>query len=487
MSLFDASLFDDAGDGAPDAAVEPQASAGQLDIFGNVVEVVPEPPADDVPAADDAEVTALDVTVADPVPVPVPVVDDADDVVVPEIVPTIDPDDPETDPGDVLNDPAWEPPIEVPVEPPAPVEPEVPVERVPSVDALWARVVGQERAVSQLRAAAMQPVHAYLLVGPPGSGAREAASAFGAALLCSRGGCGACAVCRAAIAGEHPDLVTVERVGASISVDQARDIIRMATRAPATGDRKVLVLVDFHLVTAAGPTLLKVIEEPPPSTVFVILADQVTNDLVTIASRCVQIPFVALGRDAVVAALVAEGVAPDRADEVARVSGGRLDRARLLAADPALAQRVELWQMVPRRLDDTGATVSVITGEVLAMLDAAAVGPLQEVHAAELAAFDERVAAIGGRGSVGARNELVERHKRELKRLRDDELRLGLTVLQHAYRDAVVGAVAAGDDPLARRAAAAIGAIDALVVELPRNPNLTVALWGLLAGLTPLR
>ena len=47
----------------------------------------------------------------------------------------------------------------------------------------WREVVGQERAVARLRAASARPVHAYLLVGPAGSGKRSLARAFAAQLL----------------------------------------------------------------------------------------------------------------------------------------------------------------------------------------------------------------------------------------------------------------------------------------------------------------
>src|SRR5436305_6012661 len=90
--------------------------------------------------------------------------------------------------------------------------------------ALYAGVIGQERAVEQLRAAARSPVHAYLLVGPPGAGKRPAARAFAAALLCHNGGCGECDVCRRVLGEVHPDVVVVEREGAYISVAQAREI-----------------------------------------------------------------------------------------------------------------------------------------------------------------------------------------------------------------------------------------------------------------------
>ena len=57
----------------------------------------------------------------------------------------------------------------------------------------------------------------------------------------------------------------------------------------------MLILDEFHLLRPEGAArLLKTVEEPPPSTVFVILADDVPVDLVTIASRCVRVDFHAL-------------------------------------------------------------------------------------------------------------------------------------------------------------------------------------------------
>ncbi|MDQ1423295.1 MAG: polymerase subunit delta, partial [Acidimicrobiaceae bacterium] len=81
-------------------------------------------------------------------------------------------------------------------------------------------IVGQPDAVVQLAAAASAPVHAYLFVGPAGSGKRAAGRAFAAALICADGGCGHCRDCRLALAGQHPDIREVERTGPAISVEQ---------------------------------------------------------------------------------------------------------------------------------------------------------------------------------------------------------------------------------------------------------------------------
>ncbi|MBV8297804.1 MAG: DNA polymerase III subunit delta' [Acidimicrobiia bacterium] len=339
-------------------------------------------------------------------------------------------------------------------------------------------LVGQQQAVQRLSAAAATPVHAYLFAGPPGSGKRDAARAFAAALLCPNGGDGTCDVCRRVLGGVHPDVVVVERSGPYITVEQAREIVRLAMRSPNEGRRKVLVLTDFHLVKEAAPTLLKVIEEPPESTVFVILADHIPVELETIASRCVRIDFRAIGRDELVATLVREGVERLAAEEAADAANGRLDRARLLASDPDLAARRQAWRRVPGRLDGTGAAVAVVAAELAQLIATAGVDPLHARHRAELEALEERATRYGDRVN---RRQVDEQHRRELRRLRIDELRFGLATLQQAYRDALVD----GSGPTGQ----CLDAVDAIVEAaeaLERNPNETLLIQSLLLKLPSL-
>ena len=340
-------------------------------------------------------------------------------------------------------------------------------------------IVGQESAVAHLRAAVAAPVHAYLLVGPPGSGKRTAAVALAAALLCPQGGCGECDVCLRALAGAHPDVVLVERSGPSITVDQAREVRRLAMRSPNEGVRKVLLLTDFHLVREASSVLLKVLEEPPASTVFVILAEQLPPELVTIASRCGQVDFGPLSSAQVAAALVGEGVDAAVAQEVAVVASGRLDRARLLANDPGFAARREAWRGVPGRLDGTGATVAVVAADLAELLGSAGVTSLEARQSAELAELADRVERTGERGA--GRKILTDRHKRELRRLRHDELRFGLATLAGAYGEALTGGTAD-----AKACIDAVAAIQATAAAMVRNPTEALLLQDLLLKLPPL-
>ncbi len=345
---------------------------------------------------------------------------------------------------------------------------------------LFDAVIGQDQAVAKLRDAVPAPVHAYLLAGPAGSGKREAARAFAAALLCPHGGDGTCRDCRLALAGEHPDVREFERTAAAITIDQARDITTLASRTPVEGARKVLILHEFHLLRDdAAAALLKTIEEPPASTVFVILADDLPPELITIASRCVRIDFRPVPHDLVVAALVADGTDPDAATLVADAAAGDLDRARLLATDPSLAARREAFHRLPTRLDGHGATVMAATDEVLGLIDGAA-EPLKQRQAAEVAELDRRAAQFGERR--GDRKEVEDRHKRELRRHRTDELKSGLVSLAAAYRDRLA------DDTLPDPAGgiAAVRLVHQAIEALDLNANERLLLESLLLRLPPI-
>ena len=331
---------------------------------------------------------------------------------------------------------------------------------------------GQPSATRVLAASIAKPVHAYLFHGPAGSGKRLAARAFAAELLgqSERDR-------RLVLAGLHPDVHEVERVGAAISAEQAEDVVRIASRAPLEGARKVLILDEFHLLRPeAAARLLKTIEEPAASTIFLVIANDIPPELVTIASRCVRVEFGGFTRQHLVALLVESGVELERAESAADGAGGSLDRARLLAADTGAVIRRHAFSGVPQRLDGTGAVVADIVAELQGLIEAAA-APLAERHTAEVKEIDERAKAHGERGS--GRKSLEERHKRELRRHRIDELKAGLVVMAGSYRDRLVSGAGRRDRDLV----AAVHAIHETIEALERNPNETLQLQALLVRL----
>jgi DNA polymerase-3 subunit delta' len=354
--------------------------------------------------------------------------------------------------------------------------------------ALFETVVGQDEAVAALRAAARNPVHAYLFRGAEGFGGMAAARGFAASLLCPDGGCGVCATCRGALAGTDPDLHIVRRTGASLSKETMRQVVGLAQRRPLAAARQVIVVPDMHLVLERAPVLLKTLEEPPGRTVFILLADELTPDLTTIASRCAEVVFPPLSRDVVAGLLEASGVAADTAAVVAESSGGNLERARVMVDDPEVADRVALWASVPNELAASGAAVATLTRRVLDSADRA-VEPLRAAHGRELENLTEAAKEMGERGLPG-RKEIVEQHQREERRFRTDALRAGLGVLARTYRTRVTGAAARGPiavgDRDVRAASDAVGLITEVTQALPRNPNESLLLQSLFSRLAAL-
>ena len=143
----------------------------------------------------------------------------------------------------------------------------------------------------------------------------------------------------------HPDLYLLEPLGDQIRIDEIRRLRRDLHMRPFEADRRVYLLVSAHLLNdEAADALLKDLEEPPPYAVMVLLADELGPLPETIRSRCQLVPFSRLSEKAVHTVLAAQapGLPADRVTALARVAGGRLDRAERLLDDDAAARREEL-------------------------------------------------------------------------------------------------------------------------------------------------
>jgi DNA polymerase-3 subunit delta' len=175
-----------------------------------------------------------------------------------------------------------------------------------------------------------------------------------ALLLCegeeSERPCGACRACRLVAAGNHPDVhvLASEHVGASLKIEQVRELAHRVTLTPVEGRRQVAILNRFEEATAsAANALLKTLEEPPPYVVLVVLACEADILLPTIVSRCQHIPLRPLPIRMVERALVERWEATsEKAELLAHLSSGRLGWAvRKLEDEEALERR-------SARLDD---------------------------------------------------------------------------------------------------------------------------------------
>ena len=300
---------------------------------------------------------------------------------------------------------------------------------------IWAPVIGQTHAVNTLIRLAEQPVHAYLFLGPEGCGKEVAARAF-AAQLVTRTDDDSSRDARLIAQGSHPSVIEVLREGAAVDKEEADNVIRLAATTPTEGRLKVVIIHEVHLMRdSAAVRLLKTIEEPADRIVFILLADHLVPSLATINSRCVVVHFAPLADDVVADALTRDGIEPATAHVAAHMAAGNLPRARLLAHDPRAIARQEAFASVPHRLDGTGHTVAQLVDELFSHIDDA-IAPLTEQHERELSQLEERVALTGERGS--GRKALQDRHKRQIRKFKTDELRSGLAVIAATYRNALI-------------------------------------------------
>ena len=154
-------------------------------------------------------------------------------------------------------------------------------------------LIGNERtktAVENMLSSSKIP-HAILIVGDSGYGKKTLARFLARAVLCESSDrpCGMCSSCRLFDSSNHPDMsiIAAESGKASISVTAVRDIISQAAIVPERSDKKVFLIEDANLLTASAQNaLLKVLEEPPKSVVFILTAISRAAVLETVASRC---------------------------------------------------------------------------------------------------------------------------------------------------------------------------------------------------------
>jgi DNA polymerase III subunit delta' len=228
-------------------------------------------------------------------------------------------------------------------------------------------VYGHDWAVAHLRKgmAHGRIRHAYLVVGPQSVGKSTLAHALAQALNCTEPDenqrpCGRCRSCMLIASGNHPDILYSELDASTgaLKIEEIRSVTSRIALKPYEARYRVAIFGDFdHAQPRAQDALLKTLEEPPPNAVLILLAPTTETLLSTITSRSQVISLRPVAIDSLRDILIQHrGAAPEQADLLARLSGGRIGWAIRALEDPALLeQRQEALDLLEQAISHNRA------------------------------------------------------------------------------------------------------------------------------------
>ncbi len=211
-------------------------------------------------------------------------------------------------------------------------------------------ILGQKQAIEAIRNAFDEEKvsHAYVFLGPAGVGKMTTARAFASHLLASAD------VQADLLLGQnvHPDLLIIEKEEnkSLIGIEQIIKVMEpwLAVK-PFRSAFRVVIIRDAQLLSEpAGNALLKVLEDPPPYGLIILVSDA-ANLMETILSRCQIIRFFPLAEQTIAECLVALGVDKDTAEWAAQLGQGSLGKALRFASEESLAP---LWDKARRMVEE---------------------------------------------------------------------------------------------------------------------------------------
>ena len=246
-------------------------------------------------------------------------------------------------------------------------------------------LVGQEYVVRAIRNAVAENKvgHAYLFCGPRGTGKTSMARLLARAVNCSNpdhAPCNECENCRAAIEGNHPDIIEINAANET-HVEDIRDLIDRARLSPMMGKHKIYIIDEVHqLSSSAASALLKTLEEPPEHVIFILATTDPQKLLKTIISRCQRFDFSKVDTPKIQAHLLSiaeqEGfeLSPEAAAKIAELAdGGMRDSLSILEQARAYGN----GQITEEVIDSIFGLAS--QSEQIALLEGILAGNLGEV------------------------------------------------------------------------------------------------------------
>ena len=218
---------------------------------------------------------------------------------------------------------------------------------------MW-RTVGHHKALNTLKRSLLagRLSHAYLLAGPRNVGKMTLALDIAWMVNCigEEPPCGECQQCRRIGEGLHADVRVVGidtqetakvRGRVTIGIDQVREVQREASLKPYEGRHRVFIVDGAEYLTEeAANCFLKILEEPPEQVMLVLLTAEVGALPSTLVSRCQLLELRPLPVSTVARELeTRHGADQQKAEEIARLSGGRLGWAEQAMSSPELLER----------------------------------------------------------------------------------------------------------------------------------------------------
>ena len=197
------------------------------------------------------------------------------------------------------------------------------------------QILGQDWAISLLKKNLMEGrlSQAYLFYGPQGIGKKQAGYAMAQVLLCPQrlqgSSCGHCPSCQKFSNQGHSDFHAIEVGDEAVKIDAIRSLLKRLSLKPMEGGHTVVLIDNVENMTeSASNALLKTLEEPPPSVVFILITASHEQILPTILSRCQKIPFQPLGLEVIQRILIRqEGWTKDHIEGVIPLADGSVGRA----------------------------------------------------------------------------------------------------------------------------------------------------------------
>jgi DNA polymerase-3 subunit delta' len=284
--------------------------------------------------------------------------------------------------------------------------------------------------------------HAYLFIGPVGSGKTEAAISLARSALCRNRGTDRCDDCIRVLRRAHPDLHVIEPEGVEgYLAAQIRDLIHDVTLAPVRSDAKVYVLTRADLLTGASANaFLKTLEEPPSSTIFILMARTAESVLETLRSRCQILAFRYIPEVEAVGVLAETTGANEEQARIALAAvGGSTMRAReFLRSDTLRDARVRVLGIVERMLEADALDVLEAARELTVAFKA----PLDELKAQQAAQLEESRDFL----SKGALSALEKRSTRSLGAREREHIAAAFDVIRSWLRDVLLTRIGRGED-----------------------------------------